>query len=432
MNLQKQMKTGVAAHKKGRLKTAAKAYRAVLTEEPENPDALHFLGMVHHAEGESDKAVKMLQRSLTANSNNPSAQNNLGNVLLQMDDEDGAAEAYCAAIALDPTHAASFQNYGVVLRRQGEMGKAEQALARAVDLDPRNHEARHNLAIVHVLQNRPQDAADGFEECIKLGARAPGNITWYARVLLAVGREEVALAALKKWLKDNPQDSVARHHVEALSGEQTERASEEYVKKVFDDFSNSFDDTLASLGYKAPEIIGEEVATWCESNGRRKRIVDLGAGTGLAGPYLAPHTDELIGVDLSPKMLLKAAKVGAYHALVEDDLIKYLDAQPERHFDLAVAADTLCYFGALDAMMRALSRSLAPGAALIASFEEGEDSELGYELHPHGRYSHSLAYLKKTAGDAGMELATERREVLRHEVGEKVMGLIATIVKPAP
>src|SRR6202012_4484032 len=81
------------------------------------------------------------------------------------------------------------------------------------------------------------------------------------------------------------------------------------------------------------------------------RILDLGCGTGLCGPLLRPWAARLVGVDLSPKMLSKAAARGVYDQLNCAELTQWLaeEAQP---FDVIVCADVLCYFGDLAQALR--------------------------------------------------------------------------------
>lgn len=55
------------------------------------------------------------------------------------------------------------------------------------------------------------------------------------------------------------------------------------------------------------------------------RCVDLGCGTGLMGPLLRPHTQQLAGVDLSAGMVQKARERGCYDELAVDELVQFLE-----------------------------------------------------------------------------------------------------------
>jgi Flp pilus assembly protein TadD len=46
MTLEQQLKSGMSHQQAGELKEAERIYRKALAEEPNNPDALHLLGVV--------------------------------------------------------------------------------------------------------------------------------------------------------------------------------------------------------------------------------------------------------------------------------------------------------------------------------------------------------------------------------------------------
>lgn len=82
------------AHQGGRLTETESGYRSVLRIRPDDPDALHFLGMLHFQRGERTHAIELVRRSLSALGSNPHAWNNLGNMLLASNEAQAASEAY--------------------------------------------------------------------------------------------------------------------------------------------------------------------------------------------------------------------------------------------------------------------------------------------------------------------------------------------------
>jgi predicted TPR repeat methyltransferase len=59
----------------------------------------------------------------------------------------------------------------------------------------------------------------------------------------------------------------------------------------------------------------------------------------------------------------------------------------------------------------------------------GEDN-IDYRLELHGRYSHSLAHVKRVLTQAGLTAKAESAE-LRNEAGTPVEGLVVRATKPA-
>ncbi len=432
MNTAKRLKAGIAAHQKGRHIIAADAYRDVLRAEPDNADALHLFGMLLFQVGDREKGIAAVRRSLSINAHNAAAHCNLGNMLLTVEKPGDAAEAYKAALSIDPLHSETYRNFGVLLRRIGKIPEAIETLEQAAELDPNSTEVWHNLGVTYMATEQNEKAADAFEKCVEQGLNPQLNAVWHARILCAMGREEAALVHLERYLKKSPDDPVARHHVNAIRGEAMDKVPEDYVRQHFNAFSRSFDDVLETLDYRAPQLVGEQIDAWRGDAPPAAYVLDLGCGTGLCGPLIAKHCEKLVGVDLSPKMLQKAADLNAYHELHEDDLVRFMEQIDQGSVSFAISADTLNYLGDLGPLMEQVARTLMPGGVLTATFEEGRDDvpETGYSLQSHGRYCHARSYLHETIENAGLQIHASRDAVLRREAGEDVSGLLLTIQRP--
>jgi Flp pilus assembly protein TadD len=55
---------GVAHHRAGRLAEAEAAYRRVLAAQPDNPDALHLLGVIATQVGRAEAGLPLLRRAV--------------------------------------------------------------------------------------------------------------------------------------------------------------------------------------------------------------------------------------------------------------------------------------------------------------------------------------------------------------------------------
>ena len=128
------------------------------------------------------------------------------------------------------------------------------------------------------------------------------------------GEVEKAEALGEKWLEKFPNNSVAKHMVASLhDDEEVTRASDDYVKKLFDAFAPDFDESLAAIEYKAPQLIGEVLDIFFNGQEESLDILDAGCGTGLCGAYAHKYAKILDGVDLSGGMLLKAKERNSYN-----------------------------------------------------------------------------------------------------------------------
>src|SRR5262245_40684125 len=60
-----QLANAFAHHQAGRLQEAEQIYRQILAAEPNNPDALHLLGIIACENGQYEGAIRLLEQALT-------------------------------------------------------------------------------------------------------------------------------------------------------------------------------------------------------------------------------------------------------------------------------------------------------------------------------------------------------------------------------
>ena len=405
--------------------------RKILAVAPDQPDALHYAGVLAHENGRSDEARRLIERSLELAPDQPDWHSNLGVVLQARGDLEGAIDAYRRAIALRPAHANAHGNLGVLLKAQGDLAGAEAAYRRAIDLDPQHADAYHNLAVLLSATDRADEAVSCYCRALTLKPHYPEARRALALAYCLLGERDRAIQVCEEWLKDDPESPIATHTLAACSGRDVPaRATDEYVRKVFDSFSSSFEAKLARLHYRAPSLVAEAVAASGIAPARALDVADLGCGTGLCGPLLAPYARRLVGVDLSTGMLTHAQDKKVYDELYQVELTAYLQDNREA-FDIVVTADTLVYFGGLEEVVTAAARALRPGGVLVFTVEEavGPEADASYVLQPHGRYTHGAGYVERLLDGAGLEPMIGRAD-LRLESGVPVKGLVVRGAKP--
>jgi predicted TPR repeat methyltransferase len=380
---------GVELHRKGRLAEAEAIYLRLLRSHPNDADALHFLGMLRMHQGRRPAAIELMQRSLKIAPGNPHAWNNLGNLMMAEDNEDAAEQAYIQATNLAPKMAEAWFNLGILFRRK----------------------------------RRPEEALRSFRTVLDSNPRFSGAYESLGLLLYRMGRNDHAADVYRKWLEVEPGNPVARHMWSATSGESVpSRADDRYVAKVFDEFANSFDASLKSLDYAAPQLLSAALAERIDFGHANLDVLDAGCGTGLCGLLLRSTAKTLVGVDLSGGMLAKARARKVYDELIEAELCAFMRSRPAA-FDLVNCADTLVYFGALEEALGAARACLRPRGFFGFTVEaEPADSKESFKIQTHGRYTHGADYVLSVMQASGF-IAVERESVvLRKERGEDVKG----------
>jgi predicted TPR repeat methyltransferase len=291
------------------------------------------------------------------------------------------------------------------------------------------------------VQKKYRESADLIEQALQ---GSPRNETLFRR-LTALWREakEFMLMeqTLRRWLGVAPTNPIALHLLDSLGSFSSEsiasRASDEYVRTVFDEFAANFEQSLAQLDYQAPQQVESVLQTLIQRGQLRPaglQTLDAGCGTGLCGPLLRPLSDSLLGVDLSPKMLEQAKARNLYDELIEAELTHYLrknaqDSAVNQRFDLIVLCDTLNYFGDLEEVLQYSYQSLEPSGIVVFTIEKLPASSTGNSstncvLATHGRYLHNPVHIEQLMFKIGYGEVSLRDCVLRKQAGEVVVGTL--------
>lgn len=414
-------------HRLGQLEAAQQVYEAVLKALPNHAAALQFYGILQHQLGHSDRAIELMRRSIALSPGQAGPHLNLGNVLLESHRYPEAAEAYASASDLMPENEELTNNLAILHKAQGDHEAAEALYRRALSLNPQYFEAHNNLGHLLVSCGRVDEALQHYFRALTLAPHNAESMRLLGLAYGALGELDKAAEVYRQWVEQEPENPAPRHYLAAcLQQGVPERAADDYVAHTFDAFAASFDAKLMALQYRAPQLISEavEALPGLPLGEKQLRILDAGCGTGLCGPLLKPHASELIGVDLSGEMLKRAEPRQLYDQLIKAELTAFLQAREAAH-DLIVSADTLCYFGQLEAVSQAAQRALVPGGWLVFSLESlPDDHETDHHLFPHGRYAHRPDYVRSTLqADAWADIALTP-VTLRKEAGKPVLGLI--------
>ena len=396
LTLDEAVSLAIALQKTDELVAAAEVYRRVLDTDPRHPDALHFAGVLAHQQGRHDEAVTLIERSLLVVPDRADCYSNLGIIFQATGRLDRAIESYRRAIALEPGHANAHSNLGVLLRATGDPVGAEAEYRTAIAIDPGHVDAYTNLGVLLNGLKRTEEAAACFCKVITLRPKHKDARKLLALAHCTLGDTGEAVKIFEAWLEEEPDDPIARHMWSACTGRDVPpRASNGFVERTFDSFAASFESKLERLSYRAPSLVAAALPASGLEPSKQLDVLDAGCGTGLCGPLVAPYARRLTGVDLSEGMLARAKEKGVYDALVRAELTEFLRDHHDA-FDVIVSADTLVYFGDLEAVITAAAGALRPNGVIVFTVEHalGAGPEVDSRLQYHGRCSHARAYVE--------------------------------------
>ena len=374
---------GNTLRKLDRLDEAMCSYERALAVRPAYPEALCNKAVLLHDLGRDVEALAYADRALALRAAYVDALCARANALQALGRHEEASASYDRAISAAPANAEAWCWRGTALQRRQAFDEALGSYDRAIALKP-------DYANAHLFRANTLRALRRFEEAVK---------AYRSALSLGGDREQIGFALASLGVGEAPVKSPAS-----------------YIKTLFDNYANHFDQHLTQvLDYQMPAILNAAIARHVRGN--QLDTLDLGCGTGLCGSYLRAYSRELTGVDLSQKMLHKASERGLYDHLACADIGEFLDGRAGT-FDLIAAADVFVYFGDLAPVLVGAQRALRRSGLFCFSVEAADAGD--YTLTSSSRFAHSLGYLQRLADQAGFTIIEAQAAPSRTEHGARV------------
>ena len=158
----------VALHSQGKLEEAEAIYRIVLGSDPDQPDALHLLGVIASQVGRDDVAIDLIGRSIAVQPGFAEAHYNLGAACYRLRRLDRAEAAFRVAVELEPDNADAWSGRGNALSALGRHDEAVASCRRAAEIDPESATIQNNLANALKRSGEMREAADACRRALAL------------------------------------------------------------------------------------------------------------------------------------------------------------------------------------------------------------------------------------------------------------------------
>lgn len=418
----------------GRLGDARVELDVAIAAHPDHAGLRRCRADIRHRAGDISGASHDAAEAVVLEPANVAGKAILGILMMEGGRPADAVRCLAEARASLPADAAICEALSQAQAAAGDVEDAAATLAAGVAASPGSMSLRNASVLLAVRRRAFASAVALAEDARRDGMVDACLFGLKGHALTSLGRHDEAAEAYQEALKLGPEDPYVRHLVAAAGGVAgTDRAPADYLSAVFDGYADRFEAHLIALGYRIPGVIRTALPHHARlrDDGTYGPALDLGCGTGLVSVALSDlPIGPITGVDVSARMLAKAASKQLYANLRQVDVLDFLK-EPGPGFALAFAADLLCYFGALDGVTRAVRQRLDPGGLFFLSVERTESvTDRGWVLGRHGRYAHTAAYLSATANAAGFTIVSLDPEVIRTEAGAPAHGLFAVLRCP--
>ena len=262
VTIQQALDLAVQHHSEGRLPEAEGLYQQILQADPNQPVALHLLGLIAHQVGKNDIAFDLITKALAVEPDYAEAHCNLGLVLHGLGKLDEAVASYHKALVIKPDYAEAHFNLGSLLQKLGRLEDAVVSYHKAIVIKPDYAEAHNVLGNTLVGLGRLDDAISSYHKALVIKpdyAEAHNNL---GNTLKDQGRLEDAVACYRKALAIKPNIAEAHYNLgNALS--RLGRLQEAIVSfrgalDIKPNFAEGWSNLIFTLGY-LPEISGADI-----------------------------------------------------------------------------------------------------------------------------------------------------------------------------
>lgn len=230
--IQQALLTALEHQRAGRLPQAEASYARILEQAPDNPDALHLLGLVAWESGNLQRAEELIRKAMVLNPDfaaghcnlgivlkdqgrleealasyckslvlmpdSAEARTNLGDVVQQRGRFEEAAAHYRQALVSSPGYAKAHNNLGLVLKRSGKADQAAASYRRAAVCKPDFAEAYNNLGLALQEQGEIEQATDHYRNALSCRPDYPEALNNLATALMASGELDGAVACCRR------------------------------------------------------------------------------------------------------------------------------------------------------------------------------------------------------------------------------------------
>ena len=213
LNIQQAIDLGKQRHQAGDLPEAEGIYQRILQADPNQPVALHLLGVIAHQFGKNDIATELITKAISIRPDYVEAYSNLGLALKGLGQLDEAVASYNKALAINPDHPEVHNNLGIALKALERLDAAVVSYNKAIAINPDYAEALCNLGDVLQELGDFDEAVANYNKAIAIKpdyAEAYSNL---GNTLRALGLHDDAVESYNKAIAIKPDFFVAHNNL---------------------------------------------------------------------------------------------------------------------------------------------------------------------------------------------------------------------------
>jgi tetratricopeptide (TPR) repeat protein len=197
----------IKLYQQGRTAETGELCRNILKSAPDEPNALHLLGVVQLMNGDTASAAEYLTGAARIDAGNADILNNLATTLRKSGDAEQAEHFYQRAIALGGDSVKSLVNLANLYRGSGDLKAADAQYRKALEQDPDHYRALNNLGLTLEGLGEPVSALNMYQRAMGSRPGHPEPIHHVARLLGVLGEWQTSLDTFDMLVQMDPDDA---------------------------------------------------------------------------------------------------------------------------------------------------------------------------------------------------------------------------------
>jgi len=198
------LQKALSLHQNGHLSEARAIYEEILSIQPANADALHYLGVIAYQSHNHQLAVDLIDQAIAINPDNAACYSNRGLALWKLKHFDAASASYEKAIAIKPDYAEALYNLGEMLQEIMQYDSAIACYDKAVAIRPDLAQAWSNRGNALKLLRRHEAAIASYEKAIAVNPDCAVALSNLGVAFQELNRLQEAIASLDRAISINP------------------------------------------------------------------------------------------------------------------------------------------------------------------------------------------------------------------------------------
>lgn len=248
------VRRAVKRYQKGDMSGAADLLGQILDINPEQPDALHYMGVIAFQCGQAESALDFIERSLMKRPDHAETLANAATICMETGDKEKAAQLYEKALHHEGENPAFLVNLGSLKKSIGALDEAEALYRKALNLAPDYAEGYGNLANLLRETGAKDEALITIEKAIAQMPNNPNFHNTHGALLKDMGRITDAEGAYRKALALNEKAPSYWNNLANVLGEKGafDEALNAYQQAVTlqPDYAQAHSNLLCCLQYR--------------------------------------------------------------------------------------------------------------------------------------------------------------------------------------